>query len=61
MKFICILLGTIVFAVSAQARIISIQDWDGSRTSRSTQNESEVVRCAQACPGYSISITSCKT
>ncbi|MBS4773999.1 MAG: hypothetical protein KHX55_06975 [Proteobacteria bacterium] len=46
-------------AAGAEARVISIQDWDGSHTSRSTSGESEVVRCAEACPGYSISVTAC--
>lgn len=46
-------------AAGAQARIISIQDWDGSHTARTTSGESEVIRCAEACPGYSISITAC--
>lgn len=50
-----------ILAAVAQARVISIQDWDGSRTSRSTSTESEVVRCAEACPGYRIDTTSCRT
>lgn len=60
-KTLTLALGIAAIAAVAQARVISIQDWDGSHTSRTTSGESEVVRCAEACPGYSLSITACKT
>lgn len=50
-----------IAAAATQARVISIQDWDGSHFSRTTDTESDVVRCAEACPGYSISTTTCRT
>lgn len=49
-----------ISATAAQARVISIQDWDGSHSSRTTDTESDVIRCAEACPEYSISTTSCR-
>lgn len=58
-KVLILALFGAVIAVAAQARVISIQDWDGSHTSRSTSGESEVIRCAEACPGYSVSVTAC--
>jgi len=49
-KMIALILCVALFANYVQARIISIQDWDGSHTARSTSEESGVVRCAEECP-----------
>ena len=58
-KMIALILCVALFANYVKARIISIQDWDGSHTARSTSEESGVVRCAEECPEYSITITAC--
>lgn len=64
MKFISLIwFGSvcICFTSATEARVIGLQDWDGSFTSRSAQEESEVLRCEEACPGYSITVTYCDT
>ena len=60
-KFLCALLiiSALVLAYTAKARIVAIQDWDGSRTSRVSDSESEVARCIRECSGYSSNITYC--
>lgn len=54
-----LIIAAIALAYTAQARIVAIQDWDGSRNSRVSDSESEVARCLKACSGYSSNVTYC--
>lgn len=63
MKHLCVaFILSLIISSFANAKVISIADWDPGMTSRTnskTPEEETLTDCAEQCPGYSISVTIC--